>query len=112
MSFGAGQVGKTLFLPDDNQLILKVGHTLVWHVIESKLFSFRQITIPNFPFKLTINKVVSLDTKGDNSTKDTVNLVMLALLNSKTRTDVSFEKKTHFPKTFHFICLQYDRLTM
>ena len=64
MVFGAGQVGKRFSLPvDNNKLILKVGHALVWHVLESKLSSFMQITKGNFPFKLTFNKVISLAKK-------------------------------------------------
>ena len=64
MVFGAGQVGKRFSLPvDNNKLILKVGHSLVWHVLESKLSSFMQITEGNFPFKLTFNKVISLAKK-------------------------------------------------
>ena len=64
MMFVAGQVGKRFSLPvDNNKLILKVGHALVWHVLESKLSSFMQITKGNFPFKLTFNKVISLPDK-------------------------------------------------
>ena len=76
---------KRFSLPvDNNKLILKVGHSLVWHVLDAKLSSFMQITEGNFPFKLTFNKVISLAKKGDDSTKGAVNLVTLALLNSRT----------------------------
>ena len=71
-------------------------HSLVWHVIESKLFSFMQITQSIFLFKLTINKVISLKYNGDNSTNDAVNPVTLALHNSKSINDVPFRKKKHF----------------
>ena len=91
-----------LSLPvDNNNLILKVGHALFWHVLESKLSSFMQITEGNFPFKLTFNKVISLAKKGDNSTNDAVNLVTLALLNCKSWKDVSFRKNI-FSKNVHY----------
>ena len=59
-----GSGGKKIFFASwQQQTDLKVGHALVWHVLESKLSSFMQITKGNFPFKLTFNKVISLAKK-------------------------------------------------